>query len=82
MTLDYQSPVGLHSIDNLSGRLCIAKQALMISPCQHSGAVHVRPLTAEGSLMLLNAWCREMKKEGQRPNRSEVFQVTLKHEIA
>ena len=47
MKVDYQSPVGLHSMDNRSDRSRISKQALMISPCQHSGAVDVRPQTAE-----------------------------------
>ncbi len=55
MKVDYQSPVGLHSIDKWSDRLCISKQALMISPCQHSGAVDIRPQTAEWSFMLLNS---------------------------
>ena len=49
MKVDYQSPVGLHSIDKWSDRLCISKQALMISPCQHSGAVDIRPQTADGA---------------------------------
>ena len=31
MKVDYQSPVGLHSMEKRSDRLCMSKQALMTS---------------------------------------------------